>query len=157
MDDGEVGGIESDTTDSELEGLADMNDALKSWAVREEWASALADAPDAHEVAGAAPAAVVEEKLPLVEEVAGGHGRVKIFSDPDGSGKRWARQSVMKPGTRQESITMYCNLHKCSKCIRSHNFPSELAVRRWLMAGATLAEGRDGQAAHLRLWPSDAP
>ena len=111
---------------------------------KQEWVAAL-------EVAEADADA---DHLPKVVETAGEHGIVTLYFDPADEKRRWARQSVMKPGTPQESITMRCNLHGCMKCFVPRRFPSQLSMQRWLLEGSRLPRGAESRAAHLRMWPA---
>ena len=120
------------------------DDVQAAWEIREEWAGAAADAV-AEEVE--------EEGLPIVVTSAGGHSVAKTYMRADEPSRRLARQTVMKPGTKQEAFSIYCNLHGCAKCLKPHSFPDELAVRRWLKAGMSLPAGRAGREAHMKAFP----
>ena len=79
-------------SESESDGGA-VKDVGFAAGTKQEWVAAL-------EVAEADADA---DHLPKVVETAGEHGVATIYFDPADEKRRWARQSVMKPGTPQES------------------------------------------------------
>lgn len=129
-------GSEGAMEEAYLEG-ADAVEAY--WAVE-------AEAADAADAIGQAAAPEEDPGLPIVEHPA---LNVVTFLRPD-NGSRMGRQSLIRPGQHNESISLYCNLHKCNVCIASHRCPSVLELREWFKAGQALPNTPAGRAEHMR-------
>lgn len=108
-----------------------------------------------HDV-GAEPSEVddpneVDMHLPTVKHES---TTITTYWNPEDEKKRWGRLSVMHPGP-SESICIYCNAHGCSVTRKPWDFPSELELRQWLLAGrATESQKKAGAAAHKLLFPA---
>jgi len=79
---------------------------------------------------------------------------VVIFRDPREPARKIARQSILRPGSTGESISLYCYLHQCKICKKPASFPSGPSVQQWLKAGLDLPPGKESKAQHMRMWPA---
>ena len=74
------------------------------------------------------------------------------YKAPDG--KLLATVSIMKPGTNQEAVSVYCARHGCTLLKRVHAAPSHDQIRDWVIAGLDIPAGRQAglQARHKDMW-----
>lgn len=79
-----------------------------------------------------------------------GH-RIRVLS-PDGS-VFWGSISVVKEGTEQEAISVYCARHRCALMKRMHAAPSQAELVDWLAKGWDLPAGAAYQNRHKGMLP----
>lgn len=118
----------------------DDENAQEFWQAREEWRDAAADAD-------------IDEDLPRMVQVS---ADLIHYMDPKIEGRKLARQTVIRRGQKNESNSVYCYLHGCSRCRRPATFPLTQDVQRWVKAAADLPSGQAGKMQHLRLWDAMA-
>ena len=66
------------------------------------------------------------------------------------------RISVIRQGTRQEAVSIYCSRHGCTICKRISVTPSNAEILKWLAQGEEIPAGRTAslQGRHKKLFPS---
>ena len=109
---------------------------------------AAVDHSAALEEAGAAAQQVAQEAGPTYDANTGrvfGPGNVYL-----------GRISLIKPGTPQESLSIYCSRHRCSVCKRASVAPSHQEILRWFAEGESIPRGTQAslQGRHKKLFPS---
>ena len=65
------------------------------------------------------------------------------------------RISIIKPGTRQEALSVYCSRHGCTVCKSTRAAPGHDEVLAWFVQGLALPKGRTPafKRRHLDLFP----
>ena len=106
------------------------------WEVKAEWEHSVADVP------------VVATGI-RVEP--GDHSGSKFFEAE--TDEQLGTLTVMRAGTPQECLSVYCRLHQCKNCVTFRKLPSELALRRWFADGLALGRGEANQAQHKSHFP----
>lgn len=64
------------------------------------------------------------------------------------------RMKLLHVNTRQESLSVYCRRHQCSRIVRVAVAPHTDNVLRWLQQGADIPAGPAHKREHLALWPA---
>lgn len=71
-------------------------------------------------------------------------------------GAYWGRVSIVRPGQRSESLSVYCSRHGCTICKRvSANLPGLHEILKWFADGQSVPAGRTSglQSHHKQMWP----
>jgi hypothetical protein len=126
--------VSSDSEGAMEEAYLEGADAVEAyWAVSAEVADTPAVAPE-------------DPGLPILEFPA---PNVVIFRHPD-TRVIMGRQSIIRPGQHNESISLYCRLHKCNLCVATHKCPPVQEIREWFKAGQAWPNTPAGKCEHVR-------
>ena len=62
--------------------------------------------------------------------------------NPHNDDETWGRVTVLRPGARDESLSLYCSRHGCKVMMLMHSAPSTTIIKRWFKCGQALPRGR---------------
>ena len=52
-----------------------------------------------------------------------------------------------------ESVSMYCYLHGCNKCVSVKQVPPHKELMQWALYGHDLGLGKEHRTRHMAAWP----